>query len=355
MNKNKLLLMGLIYLMLSSCISGEVDKKNSNSEMEVIKLGLSASSSHNAQPWRIIKKENSSYTILSVKERWLTEVDPKNRELIISMGVLIATLDMAAEFLGWDFNFVLIANDPKDPVIGTFTLKKNNKEVNIKGINILKSIYSEKGNYNTNSIVSNLNYKMAKYYSLGSKEFKWLKESSIKANEKQAYRDNVQKELSDYFCFNKDDKNRGIGITPEMIRLPGIMLPVWYLFFDKGFIMSDSFRGGTASKVQTQIENSSGFLVLCSEDNSVKSLIDCGRNYQNILYDLRNKDIEVHPISQILEEDPWMNEIDNTLQSDKPVQMILRIGKYKKRELNYETDTITSASIRAPFETVYNN
>lgn len=342
-------------LVLNSCLSGEIDMKTTQmEESEVIKIGLTASSSHNAQPWKIVKKENM-YSILSIEDRWLKEVDPDNRELLISMGVLIGTLDMASGFLGYDFDFTLIANDPMDPVIGTFTLTKNENSVNVKGVNTLKSIYSEKAKYNKVNLELDLKSENINYYSIGSREFDWLRNSSIEANEQQAYRDNVQEELSEYFCFSKDDKNRGIGITPEMIRLPAIMLPIWYLTFNKDSVMSESFRKGTAPKVTSQIDNSGGFITISSEDNSVKGLIDCGIEYQKLLYDLRSDDIEVHPISQVLEEEPWMNQVNNKLQSDKPVQMILRVGKYKKRDISYETDTITSASIRASFETVYNN
>lgn len=345
----------IIFLVLNSCLSGEIDMKTAEiKESEVIKIGLTASSSHNAQPWKIVKDDNV-YSILSVEDRWLKEVDPDNRELLISMGVLIGTLDMASGFLGYDFNFTLIANDPMDPVIGTFTLKKNSDSVDIRGVNTLKSIYSEKAKYNRVNLELDLKSENINYYSIGSREFDWLRDSSIEANEQQAYRDNVQEELSNYFCFSKDDKIKGIGITPEMIRLPAIMLPIWYFTFNKDSVMSESFRKGTAPKVTSQIDNSSGFITLSSEDDSVKGLIDCGIEYQKLLYDLRGDDIEVHPISQILEEEPWMNQIINELELDKPVQMILRVGKYKKREISYETDTITSASIRAPFEAVYNN
>lgn len=351
----------LFIFICLSCISEGVKMTCTTdfTEGDIIEIGLMASSSHNAQPWRIVKEIDGKYTIYSVRDRWLPKVDPNNRELIISMGVLIGTLEMTSKAIGFDFTFTLTASDNMDNKIGLFTLKKNGTEPDLKSINTIKSIYSEKGNYKKTNI--NNEFELIKnnfpsntlfYYPNGSKEYDWLFKSSVDSNQQQAWRDDVQNELANYFCYTNEDKKRGIGITPEMIRLPAIMLPIWYLTFNKDSIMSKSFRNGASAKVKGQIENSAGFILLASDSYSVDDLIKCGINYQRLLFSLRNENIEVHPISQILEEAPWSDQLNRELNINKPVQMILRVGRYKNRNISYESDVITSASIRAPLETV---
>lgn len=341
----------LFVTLFISCISGDTKQISKEFiEKDIIELGLKASSSHNAQPWKIVKNSNGGYSIYSVRDRWLPEVDPNNRELIISIGVLIGNLEMASMAMGFDFNFQLTAKDHSDIEIGLFTLKHNGKNPDLEKINVIKSIYNEKGKYRKDNLASE--FESLHYYPNGSKEYNWLLKSSVESNQQQAWRDNVQSELANYFCYSKEDKKRGIGITPEMIRLPAIMLPIWYFTFNKNSIMSKSFRNGAATKIHGQIENSAGFVILTSNGYSVNDLIECGIDYQKLLYSLRLRDIEAHPISQILEESPWSNQINSELNIDKPVQMILRVGKYKNRDVSYDSDVITSASIRAPLETV---
>ncbi len=130
-----------------------------------------------------------------------------------------------------------------------------------------------------------------------------------------------------------------------MIAMPGIMLPIWYVLFSEKSVMDKSFRDGAATKVLSQIENSAGFILLTSSSSEVVDLIRSGREYQRVLIQCRSMNIEVHPISQILEEVPFKDNIGAEIDIEDNIQFILRVGKIGKKNIDYETDVIASASI----------
>ena len=72
-----------------------------------------------------------------------------------------------------------------------------------------------------------------------------------------------------------------------------------------------------------------GWLVVTSHDSSIPALIEHGRMYQNMLLKIRDKMIAIHPMTQMLEESPWRNQVAKELGLTAEVQWILRIGYLK--------------------------
>src|SRR4029450_3063595 len=79
-----------------------------------------------------------------------------------------------------------------------------------------------------------------------------------------------------------------------------------------------------------QLNGCAGFLLVTSTDRSVSSLLGAGSVYQRAL--LRATDLRVahHTMSYALEEDPWRQEIDSAMQSERPIQFMVRIGQARR-------------------------
>lgn len=69
---------------------------------EALYYGSFAANSHNTQSWKVaLKPKQGQLTISLDKKRSLDVVDPKNRELYISLGCYSQSLKMAFEAYGY--------------------------------------------------------------------------------------------------------------------------------------------------------------------------------------------------------------------------------------------------------------
>ncbi|MTK52889.1 hypothetical protein [Paludibacter sp.] len=68
---------------------------------KVIYYATLAGSSHNTQPWKAEVLNDREIRVLVDTTRVLNVIDPKKRELYISLGAFIENLDLAAGALGY--------------------------------------------------------------------------------------------------------------------------------------------------------------------------------------------------------------------------------------------------------------
>jgi hypothetical protein len=72
-----------------------------------------------------------------------------------------------------------------------------------------------------------------------------------------------------------------------------------------------------------------GWLVVTSFDSNIPTLIEYGRVFENMLLKIRERMIAIHPMTQMLEEEPWKTKIAKEMGLEGEVQWILRIGYLK--------------------------
>ena len=101
----------------------------------------------------------------------------------------------------------------------------------------------------------------------------------------------------------------------------------WYVshFYDRANVLSKSFRETTIKQVAERVGQGGGWLVVSSTGSSVATLIETGRQFERMWLRLRDKNIALHPMTQMLEESPWREQIAKTLGTDS-AQFLLRIG-----------------------------
>jgi len=296
-----------------------------------------ASSSHNTQPWRVKIISNSEFIVQSDSARWLQKVDPENRELLLSIGSFWENLDQAARASGYEAKTEILAANPKDTdILKVKLIEAEPADYNLDamtGATAVRKPYDKK-----DLLPSNL-YELKAllpsghfvYFPEHSKEGKWIAESLIEANRKQASNDEKQKELSEWLRFSRSEvKKRGDGLTPEMLGLSGITKFFWYTFMNKKSALSMSFRSKGIENVKNQVEGCAGFIIITSDDASVSSLLHAGREFQRLELKGTELKIGIHPMSQLMEESPWKEQVKDRLGLSEPVQFILRTGYVKK-------------------------
>lgn len=314
-------------------------------EIEILYLASLAPSGHNTQPWTVQVVEPRHWIIGSDKKRWLPAVDPENRELLLGIGAFIENLVIAAGTFGYEVDLQIIAKSPMDLEIADIRLKKG-KTIDfplakVKQRRTVRSgfadqeIKTEDLKYFTRHearacLLANVPSPHSFFFPNHSPQGKYLQEGTIEANRKQAFRDPAQEELANWIRWsNKEAKLYRNGLTPESMEIKGIAGLFVRNFYDRQSVLKESFRKQTVDIVAKQVKTCGGWLVVTSSDSSIPTLIEYGRVFGNMLFRIRERMIAIHPMTQMLEEDPWKKQVAKGLGLAGEVQWILRIGYLK--------------------------
>ena len=305
-------------------------------EREILFLASLAPSGHNTQPWFVKYVEPYHWIIGNDKNRWLPGVDPTQRETILSIGAFLQNLEYAAGDLGYNCEYTILATSNQDENIIDIKLNKNNHAIKY-AIEKIKHRRTVRTNYLSNIFKKeDLNYLVdtgtdfIHYLPNTSKEHQWLNEQTIEANRIQAYRDAAQSELANWIRFSSKDAGQHMdGLTLAGMEIDGI--PGWYLrnFYDKEDVMKKSFREQSIDKVVKQVSQSAGWLIITSKDNSVTTLLETGKRMQQLFLKVRERNIAIHPMTQIIEEASSNQILNQSIGINEPVQFILRAGYLK--------------------------
>ncbi len=293
-----------------------------------------AANSHNTQPWKIkLDVQKQELIIYMDKERMLKTVDPKNREMYISLGCYIESLTFAFDTYGFDTmvkysNLMGTSNE-----IATISYsKRKNSYIKEKQIKTIIRRHTDKRGYRLDSLDKNdiskilANFDNIYYFENDSKEFTYLKNGTLESISKQssdiAYRD----ELNLWMRFsNEEVKQKKDGISAEMIELNGIIKALYYLTTNHRNASSDTFAKQGIDTTKKQVENCGGFFVITGGDTTFDWL-EIGRKTQAFWYLCVENNIAIQPLSAMLEIEFYKNEINNYLKLKENAQMILRAG-----------------------------
>lgn len=113
-------------------------------EKEILFLSSLAPSGHNTQPWFVKYLEPYHWVIGNDKGRWLPGVDPTQRETILSVGAFLQNLEYAANNLGYNCKFSILATTKQDENIVDVKLNKNNNttKYNVEKIKLRRTVRS---------------------------------------------------------------------------------------------------------------------------------------------------------------------------------------------------------------------
>lgn len=164
----------------------------------------------------------------------------------------------------------------------------------------------------------------------GEKEYQYLNEQTIEANRIQSYRDVAEKELSEWIRFSgKDAERYNDGLTTASMEIEGVSGWVVRNFYTKSSVMKNDFREKTIDNVRKQISRSAGWMLLTSKDNQVATLLETGKRMQRLFLKVRERNIAIHPMTQILEEASTKQVLNQSIGISDNIQFILRVGYIK--------------------------
>ncbi len=94
-------------------------------QREVLYLASLAPSSHNTQPWQVRAASSDTWIVEADARGKLPAVDPRNRELLLSIGAFVENLYLAAASLGLNTHIQVIAKSCMQRDLVRITLQKD--------------------------------------------------------------------------------------------------------------------------------------------------------------------------------------------------------------------------------------
>ena len=304
--------------------------------VQILGYASLAPSAHNTQPWRVKILSDSEFVVQSDSTRRLPEVDPDNHELLLSIGTFWENLDQAALAFGFEAQTVILATDPTGiDILNVKLIKCSPPDEN--NLDLMKTRATNRKPYEKKDLhpshleeFKELLPDHLVYFPRESEAGEWIARNLIEANKQQAFDDRKQKELVEWLRFSRSEaKKREDGLTPEMIGLSSMAKFFWYTFMNKKSAFSSSFRNKGIENVRKQVDNCAGFIAITGDDISVPSLLEAGRGFERLALKCAELKIAVHPMSQLMEESPWKEQLADSLGLSKSIQFILRVGYSK--------------------------
>lgn len=331
------ILCGLLFFLYAKGrpLNIKVDKNVNNLPRDISDIVYYASlapNSHNTQLWKVsINTNTNTLKIYIDNDRTLKEVDNNNREAYISIGAFTSNLLKAFQGYGYDTKLSISEEYSKELVAVSYTKSHVlNEDKNICEL-ILKR-HTDKRAFLDREITNDINTILNKntiLYKKGTEQFQYLKTTEMAAMKQQSYNKAKAEEFANWLRFSdKEAEFKKDGLPAEQLGLTGIIKSLYYLTTSKEDAKGKSYAEESIKTTNRQVENCAGFLIITG-GTSRKELIETGINMENAWLDAVKKGISVQPMSQILEEKPYMNEVDAKLKTKLPVQMILRLGYTK--------------------------
>jgi hypothetical protein len=288
------------------------------SAVEILTLASRAPSGHNTQPWtiRIVDKEH--WIIGIAQSRRLPAVDATGRETLLSLGTFLENVAMGAAHYGYRLEYNVVAQSPSDAEIVDLHLHKAAPAPQqLERIRLRRTV---RDGYLTTGITSAdltsiIDYGPGlHYFPRASTAARYLSEGTVEANRQQAFRNPAQEELADWIRWSGTDaaKYRN-GLTPAGMEIGE---PIrWYVshFYGRASVLSKSFREITINQVTERVGQGGGWLVVAGSGIGISGLIETGRAVQKMWLRLRERKIAIHPMTQMLEETPWRDQVATNL------------------------------------------
>lgn len=302
--------------------------------VELLDVAATAPSSHNSQPWRVWVESDTSFRLEVDPSRRLREVDPGDREALLSLGAFWETFEEAAAASGWIVESRLVADPPLSvPQVRISLHGRKGIDSARASIPRIRARSTHRGRYETAPLrpehLRALREALPSgtYFEAGSSQGRWIARSLVEANVQQAANTARQMELGSWMRFTrKEARESADGLTPEMMGKGMFVQFWWYHFMGPDDVLKPWFREASGTGARDQVEHCAGFFAMASRDRSAASLLQAGREYQRLNLLAPQLGIALHPMSQLLEESPWKEELADSLGVRDPVQFILRAG-----------------------------
>ncbi len=318
-------------------VAAAVDEGHNGSGLDrealsILAYAALAPSGHNAQPWKVGIAEPGRWVVEPDPERRLPQVDPKNRELLLSLGAFIENLVLAAGAMGREASVRHLPGPGPDSYKAEVTLNSASATgYPLERLELRRTIrtgYSnrELKSSDASALCSPLDGRLT-YFPRSSEPASWIRESTVAAFTQQTWRNQAQEELCRWIRLKNREAHRlRDGLTPESMEMSWPIRWVARNFLTPESMMNKNSREAGIKSAAAQAAGGAGWLVLTSPGDDAVTLVETGRAFQRLFLSVREMGLALHPMTQMLEEAPYNQDVAATLGLAGIPQFILRVG-----------------------------
>jgi hypothetical protein len=295
-----------------------------------------APSGHNSQPWFVKMAGSTQWIVGSDKNRWLPEVDGSNRETLLSLGAFVENLVQAGNASGYSVEVSVIAKDRFDSEIMLLNISKSKTmDIPLQRIVTRRTVKSHMLSSELKSSDVN-DFKKATekrlyYFPAGTTHSDHMAKEAVQNFIIQFNNEKAMAEAANWTRLKDGEiKQYRDGLTPNGMEITGLAGFFVRNFMDKKDVMGETFKKKGIEKIETQVREGAGWIVITSDGNTVQDLIETGRRFQRMALTAREKMIAIHPMTQTLEETQGQKNIKGNHSETMIPQFMLRVGYLSK-------------------------
>lgn len=286
----------------------------------IIANGLTASSSHNTQPWQV-EVSGSTIKLYADMGKALEVVDSGYEQMLMSQGAFIYEIVMGAKTYGYGVNITYedVDFNKKYPLVATMELLKDDGQIQVDAIS--------SGTLNTPStmevgIKETLNDQFIEYNNLGFTLIEDIttvasfKELLLEGTIVESNHEKATKELIEVFRFTERQKNEyryglslsmGKMVTPFLGPIIKATANDW-----------QSFGKSSITNFEKRIEDEVAYIVVTSTSPEQLDYIKTGEMLQQLGHEL--KGYSIRPAMQILQDIEGMEQLEDNLYKDYSIK-----------------------------------
>jgi hypothetical protein len=316
--------------------------------VQALRLGITAPSAHNTQPWKIKIQSDTEATVYFDPERKLPFTDPPGRQVHISHGTLVEMTAIAGTSLGYQTEVDILpqgemtvaefgtrptahirmrpnAGVAVDPLFARIQHRRSSRKAHTG------SPVTEK---DLDQIRSHLHGDAVQLDLVGEARFKAVlsiveRAMAIEVNERKLYGETLT-----WFRFNKNEiAEKGDGLNAYTSGLTGVPLMLATLFVRPISFHAKMNRASFLKSFNKIARSTRGLFTFVTPTNTMADWIRTGRAYVRAQLAADMLGLRFHPVCQSLQEfaemDGTREELQDLLQVHAPakIQMLVRVGR----------------------------
>ena len=306
----------------------------------ILNYGLLAPSTHNSQPWKF-KIISNILEIYIDEDVSIREVDPKGRDLYISIGCLIENLLIAASTFKC-FDKIEYILEEKNNLVARIYFRDDHEGKDFlskEDVPILNSILTRKnvrgkfiekkvGPKDIEKVCSLNNFPSIDIEVISDlKTIKKLAEITRKALISAYKKNSFRLEMSKWFRANTSSRKDGLhGYALGMSLIPSLIFPLLVKFFDVGPLVS---RLNYASFI-----TSPNVFVISTSKNDKSEWINVGRLAERSMLELNLSGVKTSIYVAAIEIDSYDQEVSKLLGRGRTPQFLFCAG-YMREQNRY--------------------
>ena len=289
-----------------------------------------APSGHNTQPWQLELGQSSTEWRLTLNPACcLREVDPYNREAMLSLGTFLENLIQSAPHFGYQASYCL--DDTPDLCIHIQFISCNPETGSdacqwiARRRTLRKKLDFSPLTDIEQSYILNEDTSLA-FYPHDSAVGKQLAQYTLTANQRQSRDSAVQSELNRWIRWTAQEQQTYLdGLSPDTMEMNFALKWMAEYFLSPNDFLSPSVQHQSLEMIGQQIRQGAGWLVCASPDNQRINLLKTGQRFERAWLRAAKLGIALHPMTQALEEPYCRKELQRVFPG-QTIQFLARLG-----------------------------